>query len=124
MEYENEDSTLMGGVTIKPSEAFEIGIDAVYSSSAGALEQYTFADVPPDFLASKPNQSYDFSHSHTYSDLDVTRLELAISFRYAVSEMMSVRGGYRYIDLEDDAPYLYDTTGSVDFYSLGLAWSF
>ncbi len=124
MEYENNDSTFMAGLTIKPSEALEIGFDAVYSNADGSLEQFTFDGVPADFLANRPNQSYDFTHAHTYSDLDVTRLELALTFNYAFNETMSLWGGYRYIDLEDDAPYLYEVTGSVDFYSLGLAWGF
>ena len=32
--------------------------------------------------------------------------------------------GYQYLDYQDNAPYLYDTTGSVDIYNLGVGWSF
>jgi hypothetical protein len=32
--------------------------------------------------------------------------------------------GYQYLDHQDNAPYLYDTTGSVDIYNLGVGWSF
>ncbi len=54
----------------------------------------------------------------------MTRWELGFDFRHTVNQLLSVWGGYRYLDFEDDAPYLYDTSGSVDFYSLGLAWTF
>lgn len=123
LEYENNDSTILAGVKFKASEAFEIGFDAVYTNSDGALEPFDF-DVSESYLTGKVNQSYDFSEAYSYSDLDMKRLELALTLRYKVSELMAVWGGYRYVDFEDDAPYLYETTGSVDFYSLGLAWSF
>jgi len=35
-----------------------------------------------------------------------------------------VTGGYRYLDFDDSSPYLYDTSGSVDFYNAGIGWSF
>lgn len=44
--------------------------------------------------------------------------------KYRVNERAYVTGGYRYLDYEDDAPYLYDTSGSVSFYSLGIGWLF
>ena len=51
-------------------------------------------------------------------------LEFGVRFRYEASELLAVWGGYRYLDYEDDTPYLYDTSGEVSFYSLGLAWTF
>ena len=94
----------------------------VYADAA--LDPFDF-DVTADYnLGGRPNQSYDFSQTYTFSDLDVSRTELGARFRYAATELLAVWGYYRYLDFEDDAPYLYDTSGSVSFYSLGLAWTF
>lgn len=72
----------------------------------------------------RPNQSFDFSLTHTNSDLDTTFVEAGVEARYRVSERLFVSGGYRYLDFEDEAPYLLDGNGSADFYRLGVGWEF
>ena len=96
----------------------EISVDGVWNDADAALEAFDFGVTPFGFM------SYDFSLTHTNSDLDVSRLELGIHGRFAVGEQASIVAGYRWADFEDDAPYLYDTSGSVSIYSLGVAWSF
>ena len=76
------------------------------------------------FASTRPNQSYDFSQTHTNSDLDTTYLEAALNGRYQVKPGVYVTGSYRYLDFQDEAPYLGDTSGSVDYYGLGLGWKF
>lgn len=95
----------------------------MWSEADAAFEPFEIM-VPEDYLARNVNQSYDFSRTHTYSDLDISRLELGAGVRYQASERIGLRAGYRYIDFEDNAPYLEDTTGSVDFYSIAVAWAF
>ena len=81
-------------------------------------------EVPAEFLAANPNMSFDFTRSHLNSDIDVSRVELGLGGSYAVSDRLRLTGGYRYLDFEDDAPYLGDDTGSAGYYRLGIAWSF
>lgn len=76
------------------------------------------------FAANKPNQSYDFSQTHNYSDLDTERWNLHLYGRIFLRERFWLYGGYEYLDYADSAPYLYDTSGSVDRYSARLGWSF
>ena len=80
--------------------------------------------APADYLARNPNQAYDFSNTWSYSDLDLSRLEGAVALRYSITGRLSIQGKYRYIDVQDDAPYLEDLSGSVDFWSVGLGWRF
>lgn len=35
-----------------------------------------------------------------------------------------MNSSFRYVDFEDNAPYLGDDTGSLDFFSVGLGWIF
>lgn len=72
----------------------------------------------------KPNQDYDFSQTYTYSDLDTSRWEFDLGGRYWFKERYWVRAGYRYVDYTDDAPYLYDTSGSIDYWNIGLGMAF
>ena len=114
----------MGGLKFKPATSLELGLDAAWTAADAALEPFEILVTDTYNLEARPNQSYDFSLTSTYSDLDVSRLELGFSFRYDVGERFALQGGYRYLDLEDDAPYLYDTSGSIDLYSLGIGWAF
>lgn len=115
------DHTVLGGIAWRPADRFELGFDAVLSEGDASLDPFDF-DLPEGY--SNPNQSYDFTQTHLQSDLDFTRIELGVRLSYQASEMLSVYGGYRYLDYEDDAPYLYDTSGEVSFYSAGVAWTF
>ena len=79
--------------------------------------------VPSPF---DPNsaQYYNFSQTNTYSDLDTEFWEARLYGRYYVMRSLYLTAGYQYLDYQDNAPYLYDTTGSVDIYNLGVGWSF
>ena len=121
LDYESEDNTFLGGVEWQPSERLEIGVDGVWSLGEASLDQFVFV-VPDSYLAENPNQSYDFSQTHLNSDIDFDRVELGLRFTYDVSELLGLWGGYRFLDYEDDAPYLADTSGEIEYYSFGLAW--
>ena len=108
---------------LQPTDRLSIGIDTVWSEADAGFEPFELM-VPPGYLVGKPNQSYDFSRTATYSDLDVSRFEVGVGLRFDAREDLGWRAGYRWIDFDDDAPYLSDTSGAVDFYSLAVVWSF
>ena len=76
------------------------------------------------FAAERPHQSFDFSQTHTNSDLDTRFTEAGLSARYDVSEDLYLTAGYRHLDFDDNAPYLGDDSGTVEFVNLGVGWSF
>ena len=123
IEYESTSNTLSAGFVYKPSTKVEIGFDGVWNDADAAFESIELA-VPAEFLAANPNMSYDFTETYRNSDLDVSRLELGVHGRFDIAARWHLIAGYRYLDFEDDAPYLYDTSGSVSLYSLGMGWSF
>ena len=93
------------------------------NTAEAALDPYTMP-LGEAYSVNRPNQWYDFSRSSTFSDLDTTFQEIALKAKHRVNERTYLTGGYRYLDYEDDAPYLYNTSGSVSFYSLGIGWLF
>ena len=61
---------------------------------------------------------------HEYSDLDYSETRSSLGFNYMVSPNLGLFGAVSLFDLDDDAPYLQDATGSVEIYSGGFTWTF
>ncbi len=112
----------MAGVKLSPSDRFDLSLDATWTSSDGGMDPFSLA--APEYVATHPNTSFDFSQTHTYSDLDVTRFEAQLTARYHFNKSLWVNGAVRYADYSDDEPYLYDTSGSITFYSMAFGWRF
>jgi hypothetical protein len=122
LSYNADSNVLMGGLKVHPAENFTLGIHLTQTSSDAGLDPF---DLPADeYVARTPTMIYDFSMTHTYSDLDMSRLEAEIDAKWKLSDAFWLYGAWRFADFDDDAPYMYDTTGSVDFYTLALGWSF
>lgn len=113
----------MGGLRLEPVDRLSIGFDAAWNQADAGLDPFRMV-VPPEFSTLNPVQSYDFSQTWMYSDLDTTRLELGADARFLVTPRFWISGGYRYLDYSDDEPVLVDSSGTVDFYRLGLGWQF
>ena len=123
IDYQGTTHNVLGGLTFEPTDDLDLSFELAWTQADAALSPFDF-DVPADFLAANPNMTFDFTQTHLHSDLDVSRVDLGVSATYAASDRLSVYGGYRYLDFEDDAPYLGDATGSADYFRLGLSWSF
>ena len=123
LNYNTEMNTVVGGFKVKPSDKLYFKVDIAHNTSEAEIDPFRMPEAEA-WAASKPNQSYDFSQVHLNSDLDTTFLEAGLKANYEVKEGMYLTGSYRYLDFEDDAPYLGDDTGSVDYYGLGIAWKF
>lgn len=108
----------MAGVNLRPAKPLTVALLASYTASDFAMDPMTLNGG--DFAATRDLQPYDYSLTHTFSDLDVSRFDGSAELRYQISKMFTVRGLYRYVDYKDDAPYLYDTTGKVHIVSGGF----
>jgi hypothetical protein len=112
----------MAGVNLRPARPVTISLVASYTASDFAMDPMTLDGG--DFAAHHDLQPYDYSKTHAFSDLDVSRFDGSAELRYQVSKTFSLRGLYRYVDYQDDAPYLYDTTGKVQIVSGGFGLAF
>jgi hypothetical protein len=121
-DYSTDNDVVFAGLNTNATEKLQLGFDIVYTNSDAALDEVGLNGA--EWVATHPAQLYDFSDTDTYSDLDISRLEMTLNARYALSESSWLNGYYRYADFQDDAPYLYDTTGSVDEYGLSVGTSF
>ncbi len=120
--YSTESNVLMGGFTVHPNDRWDLGLHLVWTSSEAGLAPF---DLPADdYVAITPPAVFDFSETHTYSDLDTTRIDGEVSAKYQINDEFRLYGAWRYADFSDDAPYLYDTSGSFTMYTFALGWTF
>lgn len=112
---------MLAGILLQPSESFEIDLGFAWNSSDASLGQFDFV---VDSALLNPNQSYDFTHTHENSDLEISRVEVSLGLQYDINDSVFLGGHYRWIDVTDDAPYRGDLGGEINFYSLSLGWVF
>jgi hypothetical protein len=123
IDYETSSTTLLGGLAWKPSEKLAVDLSLAWNQADAGLDRVELT-VPAAYLAANPNQAFDFSQMHTASDLDLSRLEGSVAVSYEIGAKAALLGEYRYVDLEDEAPYLEDLTGTFSSWSAALRWRF
>jgi hypothetical protein len=122
LKYGETSTSVLGGLRFYLSKKAELGLNLAYTGSEAGLDPF---DLPADdYVAITPPMTYDFSRSHTYSKLDVTRVDGDIDFKYEFDVGFWLRANYKYIDYKDDSPYMYDTTGAVSWATLAVGWYF
>ncbi len=114
---------MVGGLRFKPAEPLTVKLDLAWNTAEASLATFRFP-AGEDFAAARPNQSFDFSQTFTYSDLDTRFFEAGIEARYDVRQDLYLIAGYRHLDFDDNAPYLGDDSGTLEFVSLGVGWAF
>jgi hypothetical protein len=123
-----------------PSDKGEIYLTATYSQTDAEFDSLmpTFAaDVPvelfPDGLPGEgadptaPVRFADYqglSEIHDYSRLDFSELRATLGARFNLTEAIGLIGEISHFDVEDDAPYLQDVTGTVSLIYGGVSWTF
>jgi hypothetical protein len=123
-----------------PSDKGEIYLTASYSQTDAEFDSLTPAfadDVPVElFPNGLPGPGHDedapvahgdyqsLSEIHEYSRLDYSELRATLGARYNVTHGIGLIGELSYFDVEDDAPYLEDVTGTVSLIYGGVSWIF
>ena len=113
----------MGGLKFKVTEAIKLGFDLAYVDSTASMDSFRFLKAE-EWAASKPVQNFDMHLVDTYSDLDTSRFESDLWAKFGFGKALFLYADWRYVDYADNAPYLYDTSGEISWYTLSLGWSF
>jgi hypothetical protein len=122
LNYNDESNTLVAGVRIHPDDRWKIGLSLGWTASEAEIDPFDLS--ADDYVATHPTMSFEFSQSHTYSDLEYTRLDADLDINYSISDDFWLGLEYKYIDWADDAPYLFDSTGTVQWAILSAGWIF
>ena len=122
LDYASESNTLMAGAKYGKQDSMEFGVDLSWMQAEAGLAPFQLpAD---DFVATHPLMSFDFSQTNTYSDLDNTRIDAEIWAKFRFRDDLWLRLRYHWVDFQDDAPYLYDTSGSYQYAAAAVGWFF
>ena len=107
--------------------------DAKFGSLMMDFADNAFPDAFPDGLPgpgedeTSPLHFSDFQSLGElggYSDLEYLEYRTTLGLRYQADEHVQAFASVSYYDLDDDAPYLQDATGSVGILTAGLVWSY
>jgi hypothetical protein len=113
LNYSSDSNTLMAGLKYGAEKKMQLGIDLSWMQAEAALAPF---DLPADdYVAITPPMTYDFSTSHLNSDIDNSRIDADLWAKFWFAEKWWLRLRYHYVDFQDDAPYLYDTSGKYQF---------
>lgn len=82
----------------------ESGYNAVEFDEAEIAARTVTPEHPSGDLT---HQSFDFSHMTTYSDFDYEMMRFALDLDYSVSPRLTLSAGGDYVDLTDNAGYVY-----------------
>jgi hypothetical protein len=122
LDYTSESTTLMAGMKFLTASENEIGVDLSWMQAEAGLAPF---DLPADdYVAITPPMSFDFSTSHLNSDLDNSRIDAEFWAKFWFDSKWWLRLRYHYVDFQDDAPYLYDTSGEYQFVAAALGLVF
>jgi opacity protein-like surface antigen len=122
LDYSSEMNSLMAGLQYQVKDKMELGIDFGLTQSEAALAPF---ELPADdYVETHPTMSFDFTNTYTNSDLDSTRIDADLWAKFWFKDNIWLRLRYHYVDYQDDAPYLYDTSGKYQFASAAVGWVF
>ncbi len=122
LKYNETSNSILAGVKVRPGSRWDLGLNVTYTASEGGLDPF---DLPADdYVAITPPMSYDFSKSNTYSNIDIDRFNFDAMLKYKFDNDIWLRFWYQIADFNDNDPYLYDTTGMVQWATVTAGWSF
>ena len=122
IKYNETSNSLLAGLKIHPGENWDLGFNLGYTASEGGLDPFELS--ADDYVAITPTMSYDFSKTNTYSNIDVDRFNFDAMLKYKINDDLWLRLWYQLADFSDNDPYLYNTTGAVQWATVTAGWSF
>lgn len=122
LDYSSDSNTLMAGLKYQTKNKTEIGIDLSWMKSEAALAPFDLS--ADDYVAITPPMSYDFSTTHLNSDIDNSRIDADAWAKFWLNSGLWLRLRYHLVDFQDDAPYLYDTSGKYQYATAAVGWIF
>ena len=118
----SESTTALAGFKVNASKAFELGLNLAWTTSHQGIDPFELS--APDFVATHPTTSYDFSQSNTYSEIDVTRLDATAFIEYLFDKSLWLNVYYRYSDFDDAITLFQDDSGTLSVLGAYLGWTF
>ena len=117
-----QSDSAVAGFRVHLTEKAEIAMDLAYTNSRQGMAP--FALPAPDYVATHPSMSFDFSQSHLYSKTDVNSFDLSTKLNYKLTDDSWLSFYYRLADYDDTIALFQDSSGT--YWVLGgfMGWNF
>jgi hypothetical protein len=120
VEYSEEANTILGGLKFHPGDRWKLGFSLGYTKAEASMGEFDLA--ADEYVAITPPMWFNWERTPSYSNLDVSRFNGDIELKFDIVKDIWLRFMYRYIDFTDDAPYLYDTSGTAQWATLWVGF--
>ena len=124
MDFDIENNVYFLSTNVKPSDKVYFSLSLSMVDSTAGMNAIHFAPISTEAAERLPHGDYDFTEVNTYSDLDISKLELTGHLGINLSDTVGLTFGFLYDDYSDDDPYLVDTTGTVYWAWAGIRFTF
>ncbi len=118
----SESNTVLGGIVIKASKSFELGFDLTWTESTQALNPFELR--APEYEATHPTMSFDFTDSYTYSAIDISQIWGKAYADIKLSKDVWMNVYYRYGDYSDSNTLFQDDSGTLNILGAYVGWAF
>ena len=119
LDYSSESNSLMAGLKYKKAEKLELGLDLSWMKAEAGLAPFDLS--ADDYVATHPPMSYDFSTSHTYSDLDSSRVDADLWAKFWFRSNLWMRLRYQGAGQRNRGAYYEGKESVHGFFSVSVA---
>ena len=122
LHHETDSNTAMGGIRLHPSDNFELGLSAAWTTAPQGLDPYEL--TADEYEAITPPLDFEFGNSHAYSQIDVTRLDAKVDANIRFDNKSWLYLYTMYWDFSDDDAFFQDLSGELIRYGAAFGWTF
>lgn len=119
---ETDSTTVVGGFQLKPNDTFKLGFSLAQTNSDQKMNPFDLS--APEYVATHPAMSYDFSMSHMWSMIDLDRIDLNIDANFKFNDDFWMNVYVKGSEFDDHFLMFEDLNGTVAFFGAYLGWNF
>jgi len=117
-----QSDSFVGGLRVHLNEKAELGMDIAYTSSTQSMDPFDLH--APDYEATHPSMSFDFSESYLYSQTSVNSFDLSTHLNYKLTDSSWLNFYYRLADYDDTIAFFQDPSGTYQIIGGFMGWNF
>jgi len=117
-----QSDSAVAGFRVHLNEKAEFAMDLAYTNSKQGMAP--FALPAPDYVATHPPTSFDFSQSNLYSKTDVNSFDLSTNLNFKLTDKSWLNFYYRLADYDDTIAFFQDASGTFQVLGGYMGWTF
>ncbi|MEW5795217.1 MAG: hypothetical protein AB1772_02540 [Candidatus Zixiibacteriota bacterium] len=125
VDFENKVASLYLSVSGKATSRLGVNGSVTFSQASAESDPVVMPDVTEQIEGNLTHQDFTFGNLHEYSNLDYSLLQTILGFEYLMGSGVTFSLDGEYVDLADDAGYVYGVeSGSLFLIRSGFRFDF